>query len=365
VYLELHTWARYELARRYHQQVPDLIPAHWLPNRWAQDWSPLVKVDGVDIDRALADKSPEWVIQQAEAFYRSLGFDPLPESFWTRSSLYPVAADSPFKKNTHASAWHVDLAEDVRSLMSVENNAEWWETAHHELGHIFYYQAYTKSGVPVLLRRGANRAYHEAIGTMMGMAAAQPAFLRGRGLAIPGARVDPIQQLLKEALNSIVFIPFAAGTMTRFEYSLYAENLPPARWNAMWWELAGRYQGIAPPGPRDDRYADALSKTHVTDDAAQYYDYALSSALQYQMHQHIASRILHQDPHDTDYYGSTAVGDFLRSLMAPGGSRPWRDVLRETTGRDLDGKAIAEYFEPLRQWLVEQNRGRTYTLREP
>jgi peptidyl-dipeptidase A len=58
------------------------------------------------------------------------------------------------------------------------------------------------------------------------------------------------------------------------------------------------------------------------------------------------------------------VGDFLRNLMAPGASRPWRDVLRETTGRDLDGKAIAEYYEPLRLWLVEQNRGRTHTLPE-
>jgi hypothetical protein len=52
------------------------------------------------------------------------------------------------------------------------------------------------------------------------------------------------------------------------------------------------------------------------------------------------------------------------ALLAPGGTRPWRAVLRETTGRDLDGKAVAEYFEPLRLWLVEQNRGRTHTLPE-
>jgi peptidyl-dipeptidase A len=364
LYRELHTWTRHELARRYRQPVPDLIPAHWLTNRWAQDWSELVTVEGIDVDRALADKSAEWVVQQGEAFYRSLGFDPLPQTFWTESSLYPLPADAPFKKNTHASAWHVDLNQDVRSLMSVEPNAQWWGTAHHELGHIFYYQAYTSSGTPVLLRRGANRAYHEAIGTMIGMAAGQRAFLVGRGLAAADARVDPVQQLLKEALTSIVFMPFGAGTMTRFEHALYAEGLPPDQWNAKWWELAGRYQGIAPPAPRDERFADGLSKTHVIDDPAQYYDYALSSALQYQMHQHIANEILHQDPHDTDYYGSTAVGDFLRNLMAPGSSRPWRDVLRETTGRALDGRAVAEYYEPLRLWLVEQNRGRTHTLPE-
>jgi peptidyl-dipeptidase A len=323
-----------------------------------------VSVEGIDLNRALAARAAAWVVQQAEAFYRSLGFDPLPETFWTGSSLYPLPAGAPYKKNTHASAWHLDLADDVRSLMSVEPDASWWETAHHELGHIYYFQAYTRSGTPVLLRRGANRAYHEAIGTMMGMAASQRRFLVGRGLASPDARVDQEQQLLKEALNSIVFLPFGAGTMTRFEHALYVENLPPDQWNARWWELAGRYQGIAPPAPRDERFADALSKTHLTDDAAEYYDYPLSNAIQFQLHHHIATEILRQDPHDTDYYGSTAVGDFLRDLMAPGASRAWREVLRQTTGRDLDGSAIAEYFEPLRLWLVEQNRGRTHTLGE-
>ena len=39
LYRELHTWARYELAERYEQPVPDLLPAHWLPNRWGQQWT--------------------------------------------------------------------------------------------------------------------------------------------------------------------------------------------------------------------------------------------------------------------------------------------------------------------------------------
>jgi peptidyl-dipeptidase A len=56
------------------------------------------------------------------------------------------------------------------------------------------------------------------------------------------------------------------------------------------------------------------------------------------------------------------VGDFLRSLMSPGASRPWRDILRETTGRELDGRAMVEYFEPLYRWLQQQNRGRQATL---
>jgi peptidyl-dipeptidase A len=93
-------------------------------------------------------------------------------------------------------------------------------------------------------------------------------------------------------------------------------------------------------------------------------DYALSFALLFQLHDHVARQILHQDPHDTDYYGNREVGDFLRRLMAPGASRPWRDILRETTGRELHGKAMVEYFAPLYQWLQQENRGRHATLPE-
>ncbi len=362
LYRELHTWARYELAKRYNVPVPEQLPAHWLPNRWGQDWSALVEVKGLDVNGALGRHTAEWVMKQGEEFYRSLGFDSLPGIFWEKSSLYPLPDKSPHKKNTHASAWHLDLDRDVRSLMSVEPNREWYETVHHELGHVYYFMSYSTPDVPLVLRQGANRAYHEGIGSMMGLASLQRRFLAGRKLVPPNAKVDSMAQLLQEALAYVVFIPFAAGTMTRFEHALYSERLPGDKFNRKWWDLTLKYQGIVPPGPRDERWSDGLTKTHINDDPAQYYDYALSYALLFQLHDHIARKILKQDPHDTDYYGSQDVGDFLKRLMEPGATRPWRDVLRETTGRELDGKAMVTYFEPLYRWLQQQNRGRKATL---
>ena len=364
LFRELHTWARYELGRKYNQPVPDLIPADWLPNRWGQDWSSLVNVEGLNLDQAFNGKTPEWIVRQGEAFYRSLGFDALPQSFWDKSSLYALPPNSPFKKNTHASAWHMDLANDVRSLMSVEANADWYGTTHHELGHVYYYMSYSNPNVPLVLRGGANRAYHEGIGTLMELASGQRRFLANRGLISPNVAPDSIQSLLKEALQYVVFMPFSTGTMTRFEHELYSKNLPPDQFNAKWWELARRYQGIAPPTQRGEPFADALTKTHINDDPGQYYDYALSQALLFQLHNHIATNILKQNPHDTDYYGSRAVGDFLRALMAPGASRSWREVLKETTGQELNAQAMVQYFAPLHNWLKEQNKGRTYTLPE-
>ncbi len=364
LFRELHTWARYELARRYGAPVPDLIPAHWLPNRWGQDWSALVDVPGFDLDPPLKEKGPEWLVRQAERFYVSLGLPSLPASFWERSSLYPVASDAGFKKNTHASAWHIDLERDVRSLMSVEPNTEWYETTHHELGHIYYYLCYTNPDVPPLLREGANRAYHEAVGSLMGLAAMQPPFVGAVGLA-PASRAtkpDPVQILLKEALNYVVFIPWSAGTMFTFEKELYADPLPSERWNARWWELVARFQGVAPPTPRGEEFCDPATKTHINDDPAGYYDYALSYVLLFQLHDHIARAILHEGPHDTNYYGKQEVGEFLRSILTPGMSADWRELLRAKTGGDLSAKPMLRYFEPLMGWLKKENEGRKATL---
>jgi len=362
LFRELHTFARHELARRFGRPVPDRIPADWLPNRWGQDWSSLVEVPGFDLDAALRPKSAEWLVRQAERFYVSLGFPPLPPVFWEKSSLYPLPPGAGFKKNTHASAWHIDLDRDVRSLMSVEPNTEWYETTHHELGHIYYYLCYSNPQVPPLLREGANRAYHEAVGSLMGLAAMQPRFVAAVGLPLEGERPDPMQRLLKEALNFVVFIPWSTGTMYAFERELYAEELPAERWNRRWWELAGLYQGIAPPAPRGEEHCDAATKTHINDDPAGYYDYALSFVILFQLHDHIARHLLGEDPHDTNYFGRREVGRFLTRILTPGASVDWRATLREAAGEELSARAMVAYFEPLLGWLREQNRGRAATL---
>jgi peptidyl-dipeptidase A len=364
LYRELHTYARYELAQKYGAPVPDELPADWLPNRWAQEWQSMIKVSGLNITDALKDKSAEWIVRQGEQFYISLGWPALPQSFWEKSSLYPLPADAKYKKNTHASAWHLDNKNDLRSLMSVEPNAEWYETVHHELGHIYYYVSYSNPNVPLVLRIGANRAYHEAMGSLMGLASQQKPFLIGRGLISKDAKVDETQALLSEALNYIPFIPFSTGTMTEFEYELYEKNLPKEQYNKRWWELAYKYQGIVPPTNRGEEFCDACTKTHINDDPAQYYDYALSYVLLFQLHDHIARNILKQDPHATNYYGNKAVGDFLRELMTPGGTRNWRELLKEKTGEDLNAKAMLRYFEPLMDHLKKVNSGRKYTLPE-
>lgn len=355
LYRRLHRYARRKLAVRYGQPVPERIPAHWLPNRWGQEWPGLAETP--NLDDLFRGRSPEWIVQQAERFYTSLGWPPLPRSFWERSDLYQLPPGATRKKNTHASAWHVDRDRDVRSLMSVVPNFRWFETAHHELGHVYYFLAYSHPNVPPVLREGANRAFHEAIGDLIGMAARQEPYLRQIGILPADRKINRMEWLLDEALDSaVVFLPWSAGVMTHFEHELYERKLPAEQFNRRWWELVERYQGIEPPAPRGEEYCDGCTKTHVIDDPAQYYDYALASLIKYQLHDYIARSILKQDPRSCNYYGNKEVGQWLWDLLRLGATRDWRQLLREKTGEDLSSRALLEYFRPLEQYLEQQER---------
>ena len=359
LYRELHCYAKHELAKRYGQPVPEkYIPAHWIPNRWAQEWNGLV--EGVDLDPLFKGRKPEWFVESAQDFWVSLGFPRLPESFWKKSDLYALPKDSPRKKNTHASAWHIDLDQDMRSLMNIEPTASWWGTAHHELGHIYYYVAYSRPGVPLLLRAGANRAFHEGIAELGNLASMQEPYLRAKGILPEGQKIDQRRWLMDEALvQTVAFLPWAAGTVTHWESDVYGKDLPPSQWNARWWEYVRKYQGVDAPAPRGEEYCDACTKTHVNDYPAYYYNYAVATVIKYQLHNHICRKILGKDPHQCDYSGNPEVGEFLDGILSAGGTRDWQALLKETTGTELSTQPMMDYFAPLMDYLKGQNKGRT------
>ena len=356
LYLQLHTWARYELAKRYGQPVPKRIPAHWLPNRWGQEWNSLVA--SASLDSAFKGHDAEWIVKTAEGFWTGIGMEPLPGSFWKDSDLYPVKPGGERRKNAHASCWHVDLERDIRALESVEPDEYWFGTAHHELGHGHYDLCYARPGVPMLLRDGASPAFQEGMAGIGELAARQTPYLESLGLLPPARKGDDITPLLGSALANIPFVFWASGTMTHWEADLYAHELPPDQWNARWWQYVAEFQGVDPPAPRGEEDCDAATKTHINDYPAYYFSYAIATVLQYQLHDYIARRILKQDPRHCSYAGHQEVGEFLARIMRQGATHDWRTVLREATGEELSTRAMVEYYRPLMVWLEKQNRGR-------
>ncbi|HEV3032319.1 MAG TPA: M2 family metallopeptidase, partial [Polyangia bacterium] len=353
----LHCWAKNALAARYKRPVPRLIPAHWIGNRWAQYWPGLV--EETSLDPLFKGASPESIVKSAENFYVSLGFPRLPSTFWEKSDLYPVPPGLSRKKNAHASAWHIDYDRDVRSLMSVEANEQWFGTAHHELGHIYYYLSYSTPEVPFLLREGANRAFHEAVGELAKLASEQPPYLVKAGVMPAGKEPNPVGWLLQSALmESIVFTSFSAGTMSHFERDVYDAELPPSEWQKRWWSYVAQYQGVVAPDARSEDLCDACTKTHLIDDPASYYDYALATLIKFQLHDHICSKILKQDVRACNYLGRKDVGDFLRGILSKGATRDWRAIIKEATGEPISPRAMMAYFAPLTTELEKRNAGK-------
>ena len=254
----------------------------------------------------------------------------------------------------------MNLNGDIRSLMSVESDEMWFGTLHHELGHAYYDLAYTRPEVPYLLREGASPAFHEGFAGVAEVAARQTPYLRSLGL-IPDVKPSKdaeIRSLLHDALATVPFMFFASGPMTHWEADVYAHGLPPEQWNARWWQYVRDYQGIVPPTPRGEEWCDPVTKTHVNDTPAYYFSYAIATVFQYQVYCHVAKTVLHQDPHQCNFAGHPEVGAFLERMQAPGATKDWRVILREATGEDLSTRAMLEYYRPLMDWLVKQNRGR-------
>lgn len=362
LYAELHTWARYELAARYDQPVPEQLPIHWLTDVHGQDWTG-VSLDGIpDYRDAMLQRSPESVLKDSEAFFVSMGFPSLPDHFWGRSSLYVPPSGAEYAKAPGSSAWHIDLDQDVRLLMSAESTPFWWQNTHSEMAHIYYFLSYSEPEVPFVLRDGANRSFHPAVSSLVGFAASRPSHLLAEGLIVEEQMPDEIAQLLTEALEYVAFVPFALGTVTAFEKEVYADQISVDQFNTRWWKLARDYQGIVAPETRSERWGDGLTKPHLTMAPGQYYDYGMATLLMFQMHEHLAVEVLGQSPHGAEYANRPEAGEFLKLVMSAGATKPWQDVVLQATGAPLRAGPMVRYFEPLEAWLQEQNRGRVHTL---
>ena len=130
-------------------------------------------------------------------------------------------------------------------------------------------------------------------------------------------------------------------------------------YNAAWWELRRKYQGVSEPAPRSESDFDPGAKYHVPANTP-YSRYFLAHILQFQFHRAMCREAGHKGPlHRCSIYDNKAVGAKLSKMLEMGQSRPWPDALEALTGeRQMDATAILEYFAPLKTWLDEQNKGR-------
>lgn len=364
-YDALHCHVRAELGEKYGNEVVPQdkpIPAHLLGNMWAQSWGniydivkPEQKMDVIDVTKALEEHGYDELkmVKQAESFFSSLGFEPLPETFWQRSQF-----TQPEDRDTvcHASAWNLDDKDDLRIKMCIQKTGEEFAVIHHELGHNYYQRAYNK--LPLLYLTSANDGFHEAIGDTIALSIT-PKYLKEIGLVddIPDESND-IGMLLKLALDKIAFVPF--GLMVdQWRWKVFSGEITPEQYNTAWWELREKYQGVMAPVERSSDAFDPGAKYHVPANTP-YTRYFLAHILQFQFHKTLCEIAGDKGPvHRCSIYGSKEAGKSLNAMLELGKSQPWQKALSTLTGtEEMDATAILDYFAPLKTWLDEQNKNR-------
>jgi peptidyl-dipeptidase A len=365
LYESLHCHVRAQLGEAYGTAVvreDQPIPAHLLGNMWSQTWANIYEVvgpdgsgPGDDLTRQLErnDVDAREMVRYGERFFSSLGFDPLPATFWDRSLfLQPVDHDAV----CHASAWDIDFESDVRIKMCIGVNDEDFFTIHHELGHNYYQRAY--SNQDPLYRTGANDGFHEGIGDTVALSIT-PEYLVKVGLLdrAPSAEND-VGLLLRQALDKIAFLPFGL-LIDQWRWRVFSGDIAPEQYNTAWWELRREYQGIRPPVPRSEDDFDPGAKYHVPANTP-YTRYFLAHILQFQFHRALCEAAGIEGPlHRCSVYGSVDAGARLASMLEMGASEAWPEALEEIAGtREMDATAILDYFSPLSVWLDEQNEAR-------
>ncbi|MGA2965262.1 MAG: M2 family metallopeptidase [Terriglobales bacterium] len=365
LYLSLHTFVRWKLAEKYGPNVvpPDgPIPAHLLGNPWAQEWENIYDLlgvqeekGGVNVTELLQKKNldAKGMVKYGEGFYTSMGFPPLPPTFWERS-LFTKPADRDVV--CHASAWDIDNMDDLRVKMCIQVRGVDFVTIHHELGHNMYQRAYKDQ--PFMFKNGANDGFHEAIGDSIALAIT-PAYLHKVGLLenAPEESND-IPELLKQALERVAFLPFGL-MIDQWRWKVFSGEIAPADYNKAWWALRLKYEGVAPPMARSEADFDPGAKYHVAANVP-YTRYFLAEILEFQFYRALCRESGYTGPlNRCTFYGSKAAGAKFNQMLAMGQSKPWPDALETLTGgRQVDASAILDYFAPLQKWLDEQNKGK-------
>ncbi|MDA9131089.1 M2 family metallopeptidase [Gammaproteobacteria bacterium] len=373
LYDALHCHVRSELSEHYGEEVVSkegVLPAHVLGNMWGQSWANVYDLvytpdnpnasSGIDLTNILEEKNIDEIemTKIAENFFISLGFQPLPDTFWERS-LFVKPQDRSVV--CHASAWNLDAdANDLRIKMCIERNAEDFSTIHHELGHIFYYQAYN-STQPSVFQSGANDGFHEAVGDLLALSIT-PEYYNKIGLIseaeAKAATSDPISLLMQQALQGVVSVPWTL-MLDKWRAGVFSGEITESQLNDSWWELREYYQGIGAPRERGENAFDPGAKYHIPGNTP-YTRYYLAQILQYQFHESLCNQMGFEGPlHECSIYDNELAGKKLRAMLSLGQSQEWQVALEALTGtQTLNGKSMLNYYQPLKDWLDVKNANR-------
>lgn len=287
------------------------------------------RIYDVDLDKYYLDRD---ILEVVREFFNGIGLEV--DDIVARSDLYEKPG-----KDQHAFCTDIDRRGDIRILTNLKNDETWTGTLLHELGHAVH-DLYIDTNLPYLLRQEAHIFTTEAIAMLFGRLSKDPEWIGD----IAGLSEEEKNQIAEDTgrilrLQQLVFARWSQ-VMLRFERQLYRD--PGQDLNSLWWDLAARYQMLAPPDDVD--YPHWAAKTHIVSAPVYYHNYLLGELLASQLSSCISNRIQPVD-RSLSLHGQTAVGDYLKTeFFSPGARYRWDELVKRSTGEDLTPRYFVDEF---------------------
>jgi peptidyl-dipeptidase A len=354
------------------------IDAHLMGSVEANNWSNLQSlvmpnqptlIRNYNISEALVEQHYDAnnIVKTAEGLYTSMGFKPLPESFWERSQFTkPVYPDGGYV-NANCNAFPLDLGgDDQRFHMCIEPNENDFKKAHSIMEFSYYAMAYNMHQPYYFQNLSGDPASFLAMNDAMELSLT-PEYLKKMGLIekVPDASHD-IAFLMQTAFEKIMDIPYYLA-VEKWRWQVYSGEISPNDYNEKWWDLREQYQGVSAPTERSINHFDPGASKYVVHDRS-LKDRIMAGIMSFQFQKALCDATNSETTgsdiarHRCTVYQSKEAGDRMQAMFNQGKSVPWQQALSTLSGDpegrvNLDGTAINEYFAPLKQYLDEQNKG--------
>ena len=335
-----------------------LIRADLLGNPWAQEWgniyplvAPTTSRPNIDLTALLKEKKVDelGMVRYAENFFKSLGFAPLPSTFWERS-LFIKPSDH--EVVCHASAWDVDNFEDLRLKMCIQIRDQDFVTVHHELGHNFYQRAYKDQ--PFLFKNGANDGFHEAIGDTIALSVT-PEYFKQVGLLESVPQTDDTPCFYARHSTKLLSFLSASSSINGAGKCSVEKSNPPTTTRA-----GGNCVRAIRASFRQSRVPKPISIRAQSITFPRTRPTLVISSRGFSSSNFTApcARTRTKPSRCTDARSMAIAPQVSDSPKCSklGQSRPWPEALEMLTGeKRMDAGALLEYFAPLKKWLDQQN----------
>ncbi|KFB40453.1 hypothetical protein ZHAS_00007933 [Anopheles sinensis] len=371
LYEQLHAYVRYKLRKHYGSEIVSEkgpIPVHLLGDMYGLTWENIADITAPYSTKGLFNVSEEMARQGftvrkmfeiGDEFFQSINITKLPTTFWEKS-VFEKRENS--RDLCHTNMWDFYRKDDVRIYKCTRINMYDFFLVHHELAFIQYYLQYQHQ--PSVYRDEPMPGFYGAIARVVAMSVSSPKHLQKIELLKDFVMDEEskLNQLYRSALERLVTLPYAY-TLEKYRWDIFRGHIKPENYNCKFWEMHLKYTGVVPPVMRSESDFDAAAKYAVPADV-QFLPLFVSNTMKFQFHRAVcekAGEYVKGDPEKTlyncDISQSSAAGNALKEIMALGSSKPWPDVMEALTGqRQMSTDALLEYFQPLYDWLVKENK---------